>query len=100
MQHLRFNKHEVILFHVTDKKLEESFEFENRPYIFVDMESGEEVKLHASEVKEHYTKELASFKQELKQKCGQFKIDFVEADIEEGFRQVLLPFLTKRSKMF
>ncbi len=99
MQHLRFNKHEVILFHVTDKKLEESFAFENRPYIFTDMESGEKVKLHASEVKEHYTKEVIAYKQELKQKCGQFKIEFIEADIEEGFRQVLLPFLTKRGKM-
>ena len=46
LQHLKHNKHEVVLFHVTDKKTEEDFKFENRPYLFVDVESGEEVKVH------------------------------------------------------
>jgi len=46
LQHLRFNKHEVILFHITDKKTELDFNFENRPYTFVDSETGEEVKAH------------------------------------------------------
>ena len=40
LQHLRHNMHEVILFHVTDKKTEEDFQFDNRPYRFIDMESG------------------------------------------------------------
>ncbi len=100
LQHLRFNKHEVILFHVKDKTLEEDFAFENRPYVFVDMENGEEVKLQAAEVREHYTTQIQSFKKELKVRCGQFQIDLVEADIEAGFREVLLPFLTKRKKLF
>jgi uncharacterized protein (DUF58 family) len=100
LQHLRFNKHEVILFHVKDKTLEEDFAFENRPYVFVDMENGEEVKLQAAEVREHYTTQIQSFKKELKMRCGQFQIDLVEADIEAGFREVLLPFLTKRKKLF
>ncbi len=100
LQHLRFNKHEVILFHVKDKTLEEDFAFENRPYVFVDMENGEEVKLQAAEVREHYTTQIQAFKQELKMRCGQFQIDLVEADIEAGFREVLLPFLTKRRKLF
>ena len=45
LQHLKYNKHEVILFHVSDKTRELEFEFENRPYVFVDMESGEEIKV-------------------------------------------------------
>jgi len=100
LQHLRFNKHEVILFHVKDKILEEDFAFENRPYVFVDMENGEEVKLQAADVRAHYTTQMQAFKQELKMRCGQLQIDVVEADIEQGFRQVLLPFLTKRRKLF
>lgn len=100
LQHLRFNKHEVILFHVKDKPLEEDFAFENRPYVFVDMENGEEVKLHAADVRAHYTTQMQAFKQELKMRCGQFQIDLIEADIEAGFREVLLPFLTKRRKLF
>lgn len=99
LQHLKYNKHEVILFHVVDKSKELEFEFENRPYQFIDMESGEKVKLHSNEVKEFYVEQMQKFEISLKLRCAQYKIDFVEADISKDFRQVLLPFLTKRAKM-
>jgi len=99
LQHLKYNKHEVILFHVVDKELELEFNYENRPYEFVDMESGERIKLHGNEVKEYYIDQMSRFERNLKLKCGQYKIDFVEADINKDFRQVLLPFLMKRTKM-
>jgi uncharacterized protein (DUF58 family) len=99
LQHLKHNKHEVILFHVVDKKKEMEFDFENRPYRFVDMETGEEIKLHPNEIKESYLSQMAEYKKELMLKCGQYKIDFVEADINEGFDQVLMPYLMKRTRM-
>ena len=99
LQHLKYNKHEVILFHVVDKQKELEFNFENRPYQFVDMETGEKVKLHSNQVKEYYVEKMQAFEKNLKLRCGQFKIDFVEADINLDFRQVLLPFLMKRTKM-
>jgi len=99
LQHLRHNKHEVILFHVVDKQKELDFSFENRPYRFIDMESGEEVKVHPNEVKKQYIRSMNSYKKELMLRCGQYKIDFVEADVNLGFKQVLLPYLIKRSKM-
>lgn len=99
LQHLRYNKHEVVLFHVTDKQREQDFEFENRPYIFIDMETGEEVRLQPSQVKAYYTEKMGEFTQNLKLRCGQFDIDFVEADINKDFKQVLLPYLLKRNAM-
>jgi uncharacterized protein (DUF58 family) len=99
LQHLRYNKHEVMLFHVTDRKKEIDFEFDNRPYVFVDVETGEEVKAHYSEVKEHYRNAAAAYNKELLLKCGQYRIDFIEADIRQGYRQVLLPYLIKRERM-
>lgn len=99
LQHLRHNKHEVILFHVTDKKTEEEFRFENRPYEFIDVESGERVKVHSNEIKDIYVKAMQDFKHELKLRCAQYRIDFVEADINEGYRNVLLPYLLKREKL-
>lgn len=99
LQHLKYNKHEVILFHVVDKKLELEFKFENRPYRFVDVETGETVKVHSSQVKDLYLEKMNQFYHDLKLKCAQYKIDFVEADIHEGYRQVLLPYLIKRQKM-
>lgn len=99
LQHLKHNKHEVILFHVTDKQKELEFDFENRPYKFIDMETGEILKLHPNEVKENYLNQMNEYKKQLLLKCGQYKIDFVEADINLGFEQVLLPYLVKRTKM-
>ncbi len=99
LQHLKYSKHEVILFHVVDKKKELDFEFENRPYVFIDIETGEEVKLQPNQVKDFYQAQMKKFLTDLKLKCGQFSIDFVEADINQDFRQILLPYLVKRSKM-
>ncbi len=99
LQHLKHNKHEVILFHVVDKKHESEFDFENRPYLFVDMETGEEVKLHANQVKDAYVEKMKSFETRLKTKCAQYKIDFVEADINKPFGQILTPYLLKRTKL-
>jgi uncharacterized protein (DUF58 family) len=99
LQHLKHNKHEVVLFHVVDKAKELDFKFENRPYVFIDMETGERVKLQPNQVKEEYIRQVQQFKADLKLKCMQYKIDFVEADIKEGFRPVLQAYLVKRSKM-
>lgn len=100
LQHLKYNKHEVVLFHTTDAAKELNFEFENRPYLFVDMETKEEVRLQSNQVKDYYVEKMATFKENLKMKCLQYKIDFVEADINQGFRQVLMPYLVKRGKMY
>jgi len=99
LQHLKHNKHEVVLFHVVDKKKELEFEFENRPYIFIDMETKEEVKLQSNQVKEYYVEQMKKFQEQLKVKCLQYKVDFVEADIQRGFRPILQAYLVKRTKM-
>lgn len=99
LQHLKHNKHEVVIFHVIDKSKEENFTFENRPYKFVDMETGEELKLQPNQVKDFYVEKMKERKNYLKLKCAQYKIDLVEADINEGFHSVLLSYLVKRSKM-
>lgn len=99
LRHLKYNKHEVILFHVVDHKHEVNFEFENRPYLFVDMETGEQVRLQSNQVREFYMQQMATFREKLRYRCLQYHIDFVEADINEGFRPVLQQFLVKRSKM-
>ena len=99
LQHLKYNKHEVILFHTVDKAKELNFEFENRPYQFIDLETGEEVKLNPNEVKETYIKETAKRTKELKHKCLQYGIEFLEVDINQGFHAVLQAYLFKRKKM-
>lgn len=99
LQHLRHNKHEVVLFHVTDKSKEVDFEFENRPYIFIDMESGEQLRLQPNQVKAYYKEQVGAFTDQLKMRCLQYKIDFVEADINKGFGPILQTWMVKRAKM-
>lgn len=99
LQHLKHNKHEVILFHVVDKEMEVDFDLENRPYTFVDMETGEQMKLIPSEVKEHYIREVNSYFKELKDKAGSYGIDFYELDTNKPLNELLVKFLARRQKM-
>jgi len=99
LQHLKYNKHEVILFHVTDKSKEIEFEYDNRPYMFVDMETGERIKLRSNEVKERYKEQMDKFLNQLHLKCLQYKIDFIPTDIADGYRSILQSYLVKRRKM-
>jgi uncharacterized protein (DUF58 family) len=100
LQHLRHNKHDVIIFHVVDHAHEIDFDYENRPYTFTDLESGEEIKVNPADIRETYISRMGEFRKELKLKCGQYQIDFVEADIREGFNPVLMQYLIKRQKLF
>ncbi len=99
LQHLKHNKHEVVVFHVIDKKTEWDFELENRPYTLVDMETGERVKLNPTALKEKYKNAVDQHFTSIQRKCIQNRIDYVAADVAEGYNHVLLQYLLKRQKM-
>jgi len=98
LKHLKYNKHEVVLFHTYDGKLEFDFDFENSPKKFIDVESGEQINLYADSVKKNYTVAVKKYFNDLKLKCMQYKIDYVPVDIHKGFNQVLISYLTSRKK--
>lgn len=99
LQHLKHNKHEVIVFHVIDHQTELLFDFEDRPMEFIDLETKEKIKLNPADVKQHYRIEADKFHKALKLRCNQYKIDFVEADVQSDFNTVLQTYLIKRAKM-
>jgi uncharacterized protein (DUF58 family) len=99
LAHLRHNKHEVLLFHVMDYKQELDFEFRNKPYLFIDAESGQEVRLHPAEIQEQYRQSMNRAMQSIRLRCGQMKIDYVEANTNLDFNQILMNFMTKRARM-
>jgi len=100
LMHLKHNKHEVIIYHVFDKKLEKDFDFENRPYRFIDLETGKSLKINPNKVRENYVQKINSFFNEIKLKAGSFGIDYVEADINSDFKYVLTEYLLKREKLY
>jgi uncharacterized protein (DUF58 family) len=99
LQHLKHNKHEVVVFHVMDNQTELKFDFEDRPMEFVDLESGEKLRLNPGDVKRSYQSEANRFHSALKIRCNQYKIDFVEADVDMDFNLILQRYLIKREKM-
>ena len=100
LQHLKFNKHEVILFHLSENKTEFDLEFANSPHKFIDIETKEEVNLNPIEIKKEFQKRSDAFLNELKTRCLQYKINLVNIDINKGVEEILISYLLKRHKMF
>jgi len=99
IQHLKYSKHEVIIFNVCDRQKEVEFNFDNRPHHFIDIESGEQVKVHPNKIRESYLSALQKYRHELELKCAQYHIDIIDAYIEDGYQNVLKEYLIKRNKM-
>lgn len=97
--HLKHNKHEILIFHVTDQGTELEFNFEDRPHRFIDLETNESIKLNPRDIKDTYKKQLSEFYTELKIRCGMYKIDLIEADIADPFDKILGAYLIKRKRM-
>lgn len=98
LRHLKYNKHEVVLFHVFDSKKEVSFDFDNEPKRFVDVETGDYINLYADTIKESYSKVVSAYFEALRLKCAQYKIKYVEADINKGFNKILSTYMIERQK--
>ncbi|MFN8689169.1 MAG: hypothetical protein ACK5XL_04130 [Cyclobacteriaceae bacterium] len=99
LQHLKHNRHEVLLFHVTDHDTEKNFNFTDRPHEFIDLESGERLKLNPTEIREQFVSQLSTFHQSLKLRCTQLKIDFIPVHAREDYVAVLQSYLIKRARM-
>lgn len=98
LQHLKYNKHEVILFHTYDKEKEIEFDFNNMPKRFVDLETGEHLNLYADNVRQDYKEAIQKYFNELKIKCGQYRIKYVPVNINEDFSAILTSYLIERQK--
>ncbi|MBB5397528.1 DUF58 domain-containing protein [Mucilaginibacter sp. AK015] len=99
IQHLKFKKHEVIIFNVTSHKKELEFDFDNRPHHFVDIETGAEVRVHPNKIRESYQSALRAYRHQLELKCAQYHIHLVDADIDQGYNSILKEYLIKRNNM-
>jgi len=99
-RHLKHKRNEVILFHLADVSKEQKLEFENKPYNFIDVESGDNIKINPSHYKDNYFEKVDSYLNELRLKCLQYKIDLIEVDINKGYDQIITSYLLKRQKIF
>ena len=96
LQHLKHNKHKVVLFHVIDSKTELNFDFDNTPRKFIDMESGDEVNLFADTIKEAYEKQSELYFKKIAQTCAQNKIKYVPVSVGSNFEKILTTYLVEK----
>ena len=98
LRHLKYNKHQVILFHVYDYKTEYSFDFPNKATKFVDIEHGTHLNIYPEQIKESYEQAVADYFKQIKESCYKYQIDYIPVDIALGFKPVLVPFLVASGK--
>ena len=96
LQHLKHNKHKVVLFHVVDNKTELNFDFDNAPRKFIDVETGEEVAIFADNVKQEYEKQAERYFKKLALTCAQNRIKYVPVSVGESFENILTTYLVEK----
>lgn len=98
LQHLKHNKHKVVLFHVIDKKTEFNFDFDNAPRKFIDVETGDQVNLFAENVKEDYEKLVETYFEKVANTCALYKIKYVPVSVDEKFEKIMTTYLVEKQK--
>lgn len=99
LQHLRHEKHEILVFQLLDRDTEQEFNFPNRPIILKDLETGEQIEVLPHQIRDSYQDMLKAYQARFKQRCYEFNIDFVEVDIQQSFDKVLTDYLVKRRSL-
>ena len=98
LQHLKHDKHKVVLFHVVENKSEINFDFDNAPRKFIDLESGEEINIFADNVREAYEKQVEAYFKKLALSCAQNNIKYVPVAVKEPFEKILTTYLVEKQR--
>ncbi len=99
LKHLRYKSAELIVFHVTHKRTEQLFDFENKPLRFEDLETGEKISVFPDELKENYRQAYQERLQQILEELYAYGIDYHPVDVETPYSEVMATFLQKRLKM-
>lgn len=95
-QHLRFQKHDVTVFHLLDRS-EVEFKFD-RPVRFEDLESSFSLVTEPATVRDEYLRQLRLFLDRVEQGCKEFRVDYRRVVTDESYEQVLAGFLVERAR--
>lgn len=96
LQHLRHDKHKVVLFHVLNQKTEINLDFDNIPRKFIDIETGEEVSVFSENIKEEYGFLIKKYFKNLELTCNQNKIKYVPVSVNGDFNKIMTTYLSEK----
>lgn len=96
LQHLKHNKHRVVVFHVIDNKTELHFEYDSKPRKFIDLETNQEINVFSENIQEEYENRMKIFLKELALTCAQNKIKYVSVSVGEDFEKILTTYLVEK----
>jgi uncharacterized protein (DUF58 family) len=99
LQHLRHNKHEVLVFHTLFAPLELKLDIPNRPTRLINPEDGQTLDINPSDLRERYQEAVTANRHQLRLKCAANRIDFIETDVEKGVNPILQAYLAKRARL-
>jgi len=99
LRHLRHQKHEVLLFNVLEHKSERELDFGEGKFLFEDMETGSEIEVIPSQVREDYKQKVKEYTHKFKIACSDALVDFEEIDTQKSLDLALLAYLNKRKRL-
>ena len=94
LQHLRFRKHDIAVFHLLDPQ-EVEFHFE-RPHRFVDLEDGTTVVAEPNLIADEYHAALSEFLQTVETKCHNVHADYHLFQTSANYEEIVSNFITAR----
>ncbi len=99
LKHLRHRKHEVLLFNVLEHRSERELAFTSDRVVFEDLETGAEIEVLPSQVRDDYKATVEEYTHNFQMACSEFEIDFEQIDTEGQFDVALLAYLNKRRRL-
>ncbi len=96
LSYLRFLRCEVLLLHITDHLLERDLKLGDQPIRFIDLENGDEIKLHPAEYAQAYQKEEQKRVRDLKEKCLGLGLAYYDCDVQNDVDYALQHFYLQR----
>ena len=95
-QHLRFQKHDLALFHLLDRA-EVMFQFD-RPMRFVDMENNFSLVTEPAGIRDEYLRQLNLFLEQMRAGAHEFGVEYRRVITDENYEKALGSFLVERAQ--
>lgn len=99
LKHLRHRKHDIVLLHIHEKRVERDLDLPDKKFVLTDMETGARMDVMPVQLRESYKEKMQEHVQQFKKACSEYQIDFFEVDTMEPFDKSLLAYLNRRRRI-